>query len=220
MLKCSHAIRRISPRNLCTASTSAEIANAVPLISNNRSYVFDTPQVSVPTFELSRRVGNLFAQSFYTLCYEKSFTVESLVHGANKGIHSLSHFLADEKWDQMENLAVKDAVENMREARKGLSKQLENALRFSPDDILLSFLHSTVISGRDVLKLSSSRNIGIYFTVVSFVRLSEKVPENASIGELSGKYKSDVLVCNATFSRVLNPLGVWKVTNANFFLQN
>lgn len=49
------------------------------------------------------------------------------------------------------------------------------------------------------IAVSSSRNIGIYFTVVSFVRLSEKVPENASIGELSGKYKSDVLVCNATY---------------------
>ncbi|KAF1758085.1 hypothetical protein GCK72_014543 [Caenorhabditis remanei] len=108
----------------------------------------------------------------------------------------------------------------MRFARSGLSEKLEAALRFSPDDIVLSFLHSSVLSGRDVLKLSKSRNIGIYFTIVSLVRLSEKVPDDASIGELNGKYKNDVLVCNATFSRVLNPLGIWKITGANFFLQN
>ena len=168
----------------------------------------------MPTFELTRRFGNVFAQSFYTFCYEKNFSVESLVNGANKGIHSLSHFLADEKWDQMENLVVKESVENMRFARSGLSEKLEAALRFSPDDIVLSFLHSSVLSGRDVLKcgfsidlkvksklftVSKSRNIGIYFTIVSLVRLSEKVPDDASIGELNGKYKNDVLVCNATY---------------------
>lgn len=205
---------------LCSVQAATEFNNVSPALPINRPFVLETPQVSVPSFELTRRIGNLFAQSFYTSCFEKNFTVESLVHGANKGIHSISHFLADERWDQMENLAAKDTVENLRYAKAGISEKLKSALRFDPDDIVLSFLHSSIISGRDVFKLSKSHNIGIYFTVVSIVRLSDKVPENASIGELNGKYKDDVLVCNATFSRVLNPLGVWKVTSANFFLQN
>ncbi|CAO4374486.1 unnamed protein product [Caenorhabditis nigoni] len=220
MLK--QAVRNVSSskRILLASTATTDSSNFSPILPQNRSFVFEVPQVSVPTFEFSRRVGNIFAQSFYTFCFEKNFKVESLVHGANKGIHSMSRFFADEKWEQMENLAVKDTVENLRFARKGLSKKLESALRFSPDDIVLSFLHSSVISGRNVLKLSQSHNIGIYFTVVSLVRLSDKVPDNASIGELNGKYKNDVLVCNATFSRVLNPLGIWKITSANFFLQN
>ncbi|UMM29463.1 hypothetical protein L5515_011811 [Caenorhabditis briggsae] len=170
MLK--QAVRNVSSSKrilLASTATTTDSANLSPILPQNRSFVFEVPQVSVPTFEFSRRVGNIFAQSFYTFCFEKNFTVESLVHGANRGIHSMSHFFADEKWEQMENLAVKDTVENLRFARKGLSKKLESALRFSPDDIVLSFLHSSVISGRDVLKLSQSHNIGIYFTVVSLV---------------------------------------------------
>lgn len=220
MLKRSFNRIFIAQKVFCSAAASSEVARPDVTFSTNRTSVFDAPQVSVPTFELSRRVGNVIAQSFYTFCYEKNFTVESLVEGANKGIHSLSHFFVDEKWDQMENLTVKETVDNMRIARTGLSNRLEDALRFNPDDIMISFLHSSVISGRDVLKLNKSHNIAIYFTVVSLVRLSEKVPYTASIGELCGKYKNDVLVCNATFSRVLNPLGVWKITSANFFLQN
>ncbi|CAL2040879.1 unnamed protein product [Caenorhabditis brenneri] len=189
-------------RRFSCAPTSSELLNTGSITSTNRSYLFDTPQVSVPTFEVSRRLGNIFVQSFYTLCYEKNFTVESLVNGANKGIHSLSHFLAEEKWDQMENLAVKEAVEHMKVARTGLSEKLKNALSFAPDDIILSFLHSSVISGKDVLKLSRSHNIAIYFTVVSLVRLSKNVPYTATIGELCGKYSDDVLVCNATFSQL------------------
>ncbi|CAI2351434.1 unnamed protein product [Caenorhabditis sp. 36 PRJEB53466] len=177
---------------LSSAATGPNPVTAVHSQLINRPFVLDFPQVSVPTFELSRRVGSIFAQSFYTLAYER--------------IHSMAHFFADENWDQMENLAVKDTVDEMRIARAGISEKLEKALRFSPNDIILSFLHSTVISGKDVLKLSKSRNIGIYFTVVSYVRLSERVPENASITQLNKKYKGDVLVCNATFSRVLNPL--------------
>uniref|UniRef100_A0A8R1EQF6 Tim44-like domain-containing protein n=1 Tax=Caenorhabditis japonica TaxID=281687 RepID=A0A8R1EQF6_CAEJA len=208
----------LSQNAVHTVTAATTVLDVNPILPTNRAYIFDTPHVTVPTFEMSRRLGNLFSQSFYTLFYERNFSVESLVHGANKGIHSMAHFLADEKWDQMENLVAKETVDGMRVARAGISKRLEDGLRFSPDDILISFLHSSVISGRDVLKLSNSRNIGIYFTVVSFVRLSEKVPENASIAELNGKFKNDVLVCNATFSRVLNPLGVWKITSGNFFL--
>ncbi|CAI5447827.1 unnamed protein product [Caenorhabditis angaria] len=193
-------------------------SNAAIASTSTKTAVFEYPLVTVPSFDVTRKFGNIFAQTIYSTFFEKEFSVESLVHGANRGIHSLSHFIAEERWDQMENLVAKETVENLKFSRGNLDKRLENALKFKEDDIVLSFLHSSIISGRDVFKLSKNRNIGIYFTVVSYVRLSENVPEDAKISQLTGKYRNDVLVCNATFSRVLNPLGVWKITNANFFL--
>lgn len=59
--------------------------------------------------------------------------------------------------------------------------------------------------------------LSIYFTVASFVRLNDSVPHDATLVQLLGKLKNDVIVVNVTFARNLSPLGQWKATAVNFF---
>ncbi|CAB3406692.1 unnamed protein product [Caenorhabditis bovis] len=136
------------------------------------------------------------------------------------GIQSVASSFYHKKWDQVSDIVAKDVLNLLIEARPEIDENLENSLRFvKEENFILSFVHSSIISGKDVFKVVKSKNIAIYFTVVSYVRLSDTVPDDASIRQLTGKYKNDVLVCNATFSRILNPLGVWKITAINFFRQ-
>ncbi|CAD6192809.1 unnamed protein product [Caenorhabditis auriculariae] len=181
-------------------------------------HVFEDPKVIVPSFDLSRRVGNIFSQTLYGIAFERSFTVEGLVRGANQGLKNVSTLFLERKWDKMEQIMVKDLIEELKISRERISPELEKALDFKEENFLISFVHSTFIAGSKMFKLSSSKNISMYATIVSYVRLSPDVPEDASVSQLTGEYKGKVLICNVTYGRVLNPMGLWKITGINYFI--
>ncbi|VDO24316.1 unnamed protein product [Haemonchus placei] len=71
-------------------------------------------------------------------------------------------------------------------------------LKFHPNDAILSFLHNSLISVRNYLTKDVDGVVVIYFTVVSFIRMNNSVPYEATITQLLNKYKKDIIVSNVT----------------------
>ncbi|ETN71606.1 hypothetical protein NECAME_04638 [Necator americanus] len=187
-------------------------------IASKSFSLFPSPKVVVPTFDLTRRLGALFSQAVYQLVYERAYTKEGLVRAANEGLSVLGACIANEEWDRMSLVASKDLVEQAKIARRRCTEQQLPLLRFSPDDVVLSFIHSTLLSGRDFRNRKAEQGvISIYFTIASFIRKNKSVPWEATLPQLLDKYKNDVIASNVTFARNLSPLGHWKATGVNFF---
>lgn len=169
--------------------------------------LFPAPKALVPPFEITRKIGNAFSQTVYKLCFEKSFSLEGLIRGANEGVALIGHHIHDGNWEKMASITTTDLVDTAQTSTQSLTKEQLERIKFSKDDIVHSFLHSSIITGKNLFKLSESGNLGIYFTVVSYVRTSNSVPDSISLRQATGKYKNDLMAVNVTFARTLNPLG-------------
>ncbi|KAL6740646.1 hypothetical protein Aduo_013986 [Ancylostoma duodenale] len=192
------------------------IEEPVPL--NRNLCLFPSPKVVVPSFELTRRLGTLISQTIYQLVYERAYTKEGLVRAAIEGVSVLGECIANEEWDRMSYVASKDLVEQTKIARQRCTEEQLTLLRFNPDDAILSFIHSSFLSGRDFNNRKAEHGvISIYFNIASFIRKNDLVPWEATLPQLLNKYKSDVIVSNVTFARNVSPLGRWKATGLNFF---
>ncbi|KHJ84644.1 hypothetical protein OESDEN_15640 [Oesophagostomum dentatum] len=115
------------------------------------------------------------------------------------GASVLGECIANEEWSRMSLVASKDLVEQTKLARMRCTSEQLALLRFSPDDAILSFIHSSFLSGRDFRNRKAEQGvISIYFTVASFIRKNNSVPWEATLPQLLNKYKNDVIVSNVT----------------------
>ncbi|VDL77196.1 unnamed protein product [Nippostrongylus brasiliensis] len=161
--------------------------------------LFPSPKVVIPTFEISRRVGTFVSQWVYQMFYEKAYSLERFVHAVNEGASVLGECIVNEEWTRMGVVASSELVEDCKLARQRFSTEQLSALRFQPNDIVLSFLHSSLISTKKVVKDDVRGLVTcIYFTVVSFIRKNDSVPEDATLSQLLNKFKDDVIVSNVT----------------------
>ncbi|VDM69246.1 unnamed protein product [Strongylus vulgaris] len=209
--------------------------DAEEIVQPNRYLsLFPSPKVVVPSFELTRRLGTLISQAIYLLFFEKTYNKEGLVRAANEGISVIGECIANEEWSRMSLIASKTLVEQAQMARKRCTPDQLAMLRLSPDDVILSFIHSAFLSGRDFRNRKAEHGVvSIYFTIASFIRKNSSVPWEATLPQLLGKYRKDVIVANVTeffvllysrssnnlyrFARTISPLGQWKATGVNFF---
>ncbi|KAK6027981.1 hypothetical protein OSTOST_05977 [Ostertagia ostertagi] len=188
-----------------------------PVAPNPYLCLFPSPKVVVPSFELTRRVGTFLSQGIYQLWYEKAYNLERFILAANEGTSVIGECIANEEWSRMSVVASAILVEQAKLARRRCTSEQLDMLRFHPNDVILSFLHSSFISARNFMTKDVQSVLCIYFTVASFVRMNDSVPYDATMTQLLNKYKNNVIVSNVTFARNLSPLGQWKATAVNFF---
>ncbi|CAI4231810.1 unnamed protein product [Auanema sp. JU1783] len=186
-------------------------------ITKSKNAIFGKPQATVPTFELIRLIGNTVYELLYRLSFEKQYSREGLLNGANQGAVLLAKSFVSQNWNSIGNLTTEDLLARMKTERERFTDDEAQKFTYTSDDIVHSFLHSTLITGKKVFKISEQGNIGIYFTVVSYIRKNSSVPESIDLAEAVGKYKKDITAVNITFARTLNPLGVWKAVAFNMF---
>ncbi|VDN30961.1 unnamed protein product [Gongylonema pulchrum] len=72
------AATAVPPPEPCTSKTKSE-----PFI------LLEEQKYVVPTFDLQRRLGNVFAQFRYRKLFEKEFTVEGFLNGAIQAVSEL-----------------------------------------------------------------------------------------------------------------------------------
>ncbi|CAJ0600822.1 unnamed protein product [Cylicocyclus nassatus] len=222
-----HAISITAVRYSVASAATSEVVDSVkePYVDfeenvrpNPHLSLFPSPKVVVPTFELTRRLGTVFSQTIYQIFFERSYNKEGLVRAANEGVSVLGECIANEEWNRMSFIATKALVEQTQFARKRCTPDQLALLRFSPDDAVLSFIHSSFLSARDFRNRKAEQGIvSIYFTIASFIRKNQSVPWEATLPQLLAKYRKDVIVSNVTFARNISPLGQWRATGVNFF---
>ncbi|PAV56014.1 hypothetical protein WR25_14369 [Diploscapter pachys] len=206
---------RSAPFVLSRASTSKA---AIALEEEPPVSLVPRTPIFVPSYAPLERFTSLFYQGFYLLTVERNYSRRSLLIGANEGLSHVSKLIVEKKWHQMSSLVNEEYIDFLKRYRDDADERLLASMEFKPDDIVYSYIHRVAIVGRKITKLNLKGNIGIYFTIVSYIRLNDSVPFQPGLNALTGKYRGQVVVANITYGRTLNPLGIWKITDVNFIL--
>uniref|UniRef100_A0A0M3IDW3 Tim44 domain-containing protein n=1 Tax=Ascaris lumbricoides TaxID=6252 RepID=A0A0M3IDW3_ASCLU len=174
--------------------------------------------VVIPSFDLQRRLCNMLSQFIYQRFFEKEYTLEGFLNGITEAAILCGQHISNGNWDRLGAIMNSEAVDELRERYDSLSENDKSRLRFTVDDVICSFIHSTFISGRRIFRISKPSNFAFYAIAVLYIRRDTSVNmDEAPEKLLETSPPGSIMISNVTISRPLNPLGIWKVTKINFF---
>ncbi|VDM23641.1 unnamed protein product [Toxocara canis] len=174
--------------------------------------------VVIPSFDVQRRIGNFLSQFIYQRLFEKEYTLNGFLNGITEAALLCARHISDGNWDRLGAIMNSEAVDELRERYEWLSEDDKKRLRFSTNDVICAFIHSTFISGRRIFRISKPSNFAFYGIAVLYIRKDESINvDEAPHKLLQSSPPGSIMICNVTISRPLNPLGIWKVTKVNFF---
>uniref|UniRef100_A0A0N5ALU7 SEC7 domain-containing protein n=1 Tax=Syphacia muris TaxID=451379 RepID=A0A0N5ALU7_9BILA len=180
--------------------------------------LFQQPRVEVPSFDIYRRVGNLFAQLFYRYVCEKEYTLDGLLNGAVQAAYLCGRYISEGSWKRLGAIMEEDSLEEVRERVETMTPEEISNIKFADDDVICSFLHLCCFGGHSFFGPLKPKNYSFITHVVIYVRKDpsisvdespKKLIKNPAVGSLH--------VINITLSRSINPLGFWKIIKLNFF---
>ncbi|CAJ0928935.1 unnamed protein product, partial [Mesorhabditis belari] len=174
--------------------------------------LFVKPKVATPHFEVSRLLTTNLAELYYKR-KEPDYTQESFLRGAMEAASLCAEYITSNNWDGLSHLCTKDLVERIRDR---CSEADLSQFKVTEGDVLCSFLHSALFSGKKIYQFNPGTVHG-YFTAVVFFRTSQSLPYDLTPKEYLNKHIEDLLVCNITLTRTISPLGFWKITTLNYF---
>lgn len=213
LVSCSYFVRRF-----------ATAINTIPtplgtLTEKGKPFeLFKQPRVEVPSFDIFRRMGNIFAQYWYRKYCEKNYTLQGLLNGAIQAAYVCSVYMAESNWERLKVLMSEECFEELRERLGSLSEEEVSKLKFSDDDVICSFLHLCCFCGRKLFGIFEPRNFTFIAHVVIYIRKDKSISldespkrilKNASPGSLQ--------IINITLVRCVNPMGFWKIEKINYF---
>ncbi|GMT24288.1 hypothetical protein PFISCL1PPCAC_15585, partial [Pristionchus fissidentatus] len=209
-------MNRIGTRLVNTVVSSR---GAVQSNANARTVLFpEETVVETPSFEFTRFISSSFSQNIYSIFFEKTFSTQSLLIGANDGLSLSCSYIVSRNWDRLSSIASNQLIHSLQSVRDGLSNPLLCSLSFSSNDVLYSFVYRSFFTGNKIFNVSKSGNLFIYYLIVSYVRKSENVPHGLRPSLYLTNHRTDVSVANVGFCRAVNPLGKWKMTHLNISL--
>ncbi|KAM3721900.1 Hemolymph clottable protein [Dirofilaria immitis] len=177
----------------------------------------------IPIFELNRRLGNVFAQFRYRYFFEKEFTVKGFLNGAIQAALLCANYIRHGDWGNLRRIMIDEAVSELQTRFDPFNTEDFERLKFSLDDVIYSVIDSSYTCGKVQPKISGLRSFfpakhrAFYSQVIIYIKKSN-IDESKSIERLLRiSPPRSLLICNITLSRILSPLGMWKVTRINFF---
>ncbi|VDM95183.1 unnamed protein product [Thelazia callipaeda] len=203
--------------------SSQLISKEGPAENDSKPFVLlEEKKCIIPVFDLSRRLGNVLAQFRYRYFFEKQFSVESFLSGAVQASILCGDYIRRKDWSNLRRIMVEDCVSELQ-ARLSSSDQCLERLKFSLDDVICSVIDSSYTCGKLQPGVSGVRSFlplkhrAFYTQVIIYIKKSN-IDQNMNIEQLlRTSPRRSLLICNITLSRILNPLGMWKVTRINFF---
>uniref|UniRef100_A0A1I7YDJ4 39S ribosomal protein L39, mitochondrial n=1 Tax=Steinernema glaseri TaxID=37863 RepID=A0A1I7YDJ4_9BILA len=204
----------------CSAHASRiELSPTVTSRAENSFELFNHPKVLTPAFEFQRWAGNGISQYIYRALVEKEYSKQGFLNGSNQAIDLAARLIRTGSWERLRGIMTKKCVDRVRESVSLIpEEQLAKKLKFSYEnaDVVHSFLHSTILTGENVLRLNDTGSYMFCGTVVSFINVSGTPLPAMPVNQL-GTHKNKLIIANATIARYLRPPGPWSITNINFF---
>ncbi|KAL3997409.1 hypothetical protein ACH3XW_10785 [Acanthocheilonema viteae] len=177
----------------------------------------------IPVFDFNRRLGNVFAQFRYRYLFEKEFTVKGFLNGAIQAAQLCADYIRQGDWGNLRRIMIDDAVSELQTRFDPFNVEDFERLKFSINDVIYSVINSSYTCGKIQPKTSGLRSFfpakhrAFYSQAIIYIKKSN-IDESKSIERLLRILPpGSLLICNITLSRILNPLGMWKVTRINFF---
>uniref|UniRef100_A0A914EP34 Uncharacterized protein n=1 Tax=Acrobeloides nanus TaxID=290746 RepID=A0A914EP34_9BILA len=177
-------------------------------------YLFKSPQVILSNLELIKGIGNKWSKAYYKYLIEPTYSNAGFLNGAERGIHLAATYMRESKFEKLNRIMTSELVEKIKNRMHELPPDLvQEKLKFEQENIIHSFIHSTMLSSD---RLMSLKGLAFYGTVVAFIDDMDR--NSTSKKSLRQIIKSpNWLCCNVTFCRQLDPPGIWKITDINFF---
>lgn len=198
-----------------------------PSTSENDSRPFillEEDRYVVPAFDLQRRLGNVLAQYKYRKLHENEFTVAGFLNGAIQAAELCARFIRRGDWGSLRRIMIDEAVSELQTRFDPFSENDFERLKFSVNDVICSVINSSYTCGKMQPNVSGLRSYfplkhrSFYTQAIIYIKKSDDIDMNKSIEHLlRHSQPRSLLICNITLSRILNPLGMWKVTRVNFF---
>ncbi|CAG9530890.1 unnamed protein product [Cercopithifilaria johnstoni] len=191
--------------------------------SNKPFILLEENRSVIPVFDFNRRLGNVFAQFRYRYFFEKEFTVKGFLNGAIQAAVLCADYIRHGDWGNLRRILTDEAVSELQARLDPFNAEHFERLQFSIDDVIYSVINSSYTSGKIQPKTSGLRSFfpakhrAFYSQAIIYIKKSN-IDESKSIERLLRiSPPGSLLICNITLSRILNPLGMWKVTRINFF---
>ncbi|KAK0398116.1 hypothetical protein QR680_002434 [Steinernema hermaphroditum] len=200
-------------------SVQAQHIQAVGSKASDSFELFKQPQIVTPAFEFQRWAANGFSQYAYRTLVEKEYSKQGFLNGSNQAIDLAAQLIRCRNWERLRAIMTKKCLERVRESVSSISDEdLENKLKFSYEngDVVHSFLHSTILTGENIFRLSENGSFMFCGTVVSFINVSGTPIAQMSASKLAA-HRDKLIVANVTIARYLRPPSPWSITNINFF---
>uniref|UniRef100_A0A0R3RVX6 Uncharacterized protein n=1 Tax=Elaeophora elaphi TaxID=1147741 RepID=A0A0R3RVX6_9BILA len=196
---------------------------SIPKRTDKSFILLEEDRYVVPVFDLNRRLGNVFAQFRYRKFFEKEFTVKGFLNGAIQAAVLCADYIRQGDWGNLRRIMIDEAVSELQMRFDPFNAEDFERLQFSINDVIYSVIDSSYTCGKTQPKTSGLRSFfplkhrAFYSQVIIYIKRGN-IDENQSIQRLLRiSPPGSLLVCNITLSRILNPLGMWKVTRINFF---
>uniref|UniRef100_A0A7E4ZZ62 Mitochondrial import inner membrane translocase subunit TIM44 n=1 Tax=Panagrellus redivivus TaxID=6233 RepID=A0A7E4ZZ62_PANRE len=197
----------------------ASIASTVPKSRQHgaRFALFPTPTVVTPPFELSRSLGNLISKLTY-LGFELGYTDAKFASGAESAIALAAKCIKQNDSAAMSAIMLSPCVSKLRQRLDEIPPELvQKRFDFTRDNIIYSGYHSSVISSNKAFNLDVGEMT--YFSTAIAV-IQPDSTKRVSLRTAISKATPDTLFCNITVCRQLSPLGLWRISDINFFDQS
>ncbi|KAI6173786.1 hypothetical protein M3Y98_01119900 [Aphelenchoides besseyi] len=177
-------------------------------------YLFKSPLVAHPPFELFRTLSNGLFRTYYRYFIEREFTEESLIEGVKLGVCNCANSIRLQEYEKLNTISTSDTVQRLRRRIADFPQSvLDEHLSFKIEDIDRVIIYSYLMSTDKFLGITDLHRITFYVTAVVFINRFENELKSTK----SKKKVEDKLICNITFGRILYPMGRWRVTDVNFF---
>ncbi|KAI6205680.1 hypothetical protein M3Y94_00819900 [Aphelenchoides besseyi] len=177
-------------------------------------YLFKSPLVVHPPFELFRTLSNLLFRTYYRYGIEPEFTDESFIKGVKLGVCNCANSIRLQEYEKLTTISTTDTVKRLRRRIADLPQSaLDEHLSFKMEDIDRVSIYSYLVSTDKFLGITDIHRITFYVTAVVLINRFGNQPSSWK----SKRNVEDKLICNITFGRILYPLGRWRVTDVNFF---
>ncbi|KAK0398112.1 hypothetical protein QR680_002434 [Steinernema hermaphroditum] len=191
-------------------SVQAQHIQAVGSKASDSFELFKQPQIVTPAFEFQRWAANGFSQYAYRTLVEKEYSKQGFLNGSNQAIDLAAQLIRCRNWERLRAIMTKKCLERVRESVSSISDEdLENKLKFSYEngDVVHSFLHSTILTGENIFRLSENGSFMFCGTVVSFINVSGTPIAQMSASKLAA-HRDKLIVANVTICE--DPIGCAK----------
>ncbi|KAI6191341.1 hypothetical protein M3Y97_00217800 [Aphelenchoides bicaudatus] len=178
-------------------------------------YLFKSPLVVSPSYEIWRSISNVLSKYYYAHFYESDFSDKAFQRGAKLGIFSCADAIHRNDQERLNYLLTSNSLQYIKKRIGELPPELINSkLSFKEDNIVSMFAHSNLLSTEKFLGIGERARPTFYSTMVAFIDKDSTKPISSAEAR---KRANELLVCNITFARVLTPLGRWQISDLNFF---
>ncbi|CAD5226108.1 unnamed protein product [Bursaphelenchus xylophilus] len=178
-----------------------------------RFHLFEGPLLLLKPFELQRRFFN-FITEWRLQRIDTTYSREGLKEGIRMGIHRLARDLREENTHELLKYTGVDLQTKLKMRLPEIPREeLKQKLNFELENVRRVDIHSMVISLEGKVLDESSR-FSAFVTAIGFI-------DPKGTGPISqfevGRRINDLLVCNITFSRMISPMGRWRISDVNYF---